>query len=195
MASIDAIQSWFEDLEPPAYPFAIDQDAATRGARIFQERCNNCHGATGQRTWDVVALEEIGTDPNRVEAVSQEAIDEINEMWGFGWFFDEFRKTNGCANSLLDGIWLRAPYLHNGSVLTLRDLSSPPASRPRTFHRGNDVYDQENVGFVSTTASESNMPFSYFDTTREGNGNGGHTYGTDLSPSDRDALLEYLKTL
>jgi 16S rRNA (cytosine1402-N4)-methyltransferase len=35
----------------------------------------------------------------------------------------------------LDGIWLRAPYLHNGSVPTLRALLSP-STRPVTFRRG-----------------------------------------------------------
>jgi hypothetical protein len=32
------------------------------------------------------------------------------------------------------------------------------------------------------------------DATRIGDGNGGHLFGTDLSESDRMALLEYLKT-
>ena len=39
----------------------------------------------------------------------------------------------------LDGIWLRAPYLHNGSVPTLRDLLRPPDERPVVFYRGYDV--------------------------------------------------------
>ena len=30
--------------------------------------------------------------------------------------FRHFRKTDGYANMPLDGLWLRAPYLHNGSV-------------------------------------------------------------------------------
>jgi hypothetical protein len=34
-----------------------------------------------------------------------------------------------------------------------------------------------------------------FDTSLRGNGNGGHTYGTALSIEEREALLEYLKTL
>ena len=49
----------------------------------------------------------------------------------------------------LDGIWLRAPYLHNGSVPTLRALMFPDA-RPAVFYRGYDVYDWENVGFVAS---------------------------------------------
>jgi hypothetical protein len=32
------------------------------------------------------------------------------------------------------------------------------------------------------------------DTTRTGDGNGGHLWGTDLAEPDRIALLEYLKT-
>ena len=34
-----------------------------------------------------------------------------------------------------------------------------------------------------------------YDTTLPGYGNGGHTYGDDLSDADRAAVLEYLKTL
>ena len=44
--------------------------------------------------------------------------------------FRNFRKTYGYANMPLDGLWLRAPYLHNGSVPTLRDLLEPVAQRP-----------------------------------------------------------------
>jgi len=47
----------------------------------------------------------------------------------------------------LDGIWLRAPYLHNGSVPTLQDLLNPPNERPQTFHRGYDVFDPVKIGF------------------------------------------------
>src|SRR3546814_6666122 len=49
----------------------------------------------------------------------------------------------------LDGLWLRAPYLHNGSVPTLRDLLEPLAQRPMVFWRGYDLYDPVDVGFVS----------------------------------------------
>jgi hypothetical protein len=108
---------------------------------------------------------------------------------------DNFKKTNGYLNSLLDGIWLRAPYLHNGSVPTLRDLLLPPAQRAKTFYRGNDLFDKTNVGFVSNVAAEGTMRYTLIDTSLQGNGNGGHVYGTDLTDADRNALLEYLKTL
>src|SRR5207247_5431585 len=78
---------------------------------------------------------------------------------GTKYRFTHFRKTVGYANAPLDGIWLRGPYLHNGSVPTLRDLLDPPCpdpkvqcagGRPVKFYRGYDVYDPFNVGFVST---------------------------------------------
>src|SRR5204863_344298 len=87
-------------------------------------------------------------------------------------------SVRGVAPSL-DGVWLNAPYLHNGSVPTLSDLLEPPANRPGRFWRGYDVYDQAGVGFVSdgVDAQRSGTPF---DATRPGNGNGGHAYGTTL---------------
>jgi hypothetical protein len=53
--------------------------------------------------------------------------------------FKRFHKTNGYANLPLDGVWLRAPYLHNGSVPTLWDLLSPAATRPASYYRGSYV--------------------------------------------------------
>ncbi|MEM9194241.1 MAG: cytochrome c [Myxococcota bacterium] len=193
--SIDAIQGWLEENEAPPYPFFIDRDLAAQGQALFSERCATCHAEEGPRLWEVVDLEEIGTDPNRADAVTEEGAASINALSGRGWDFEGFRSTNGYLNSLLDGIWLRAPYLHNGSVPTLRDLLRPAGERPAVFYRGNDVYDQENVGFVSTVASEGGVPFSLFDTTRSGNGNQGHEYGTELSEAEIDALVEYMKLL
>jgi hypothetical protein len=112
--------------------------------------------------------------------------------------YKHYRKTNGYANMPLDGLWLRAPYLHNGSVPTLRDLLKPADERPEEFHRGNDLYDPRDVGFVSTQAQDSaGRSFFPFDTRIPGNGNRGHQgreYGTELSPEAKEALLEYLKT-
>ncbi len=92
----------------------------------------------------------------------------------------------------LYGIWAAAPFLHNGSVPTLYDLLLPPERRPKTFALGARQYDPVKLGFaVETSCSQQDC---LVDTTRTGNGNGGHLWGTDLSESDRMALLEYLKT-
>jgi cytochrome c5 len=198
LQSIGAIQSWLDALPAPRYPFAIDQTQVARGAQVFDERCASCHGPTGARTWSVVSLAEVGTDPNRVDSVTVAGINKINSLSGAGWQFDNFKKTDGYLTNLLDGIWLRAPYLHNGSVPTMRALLDAPAQRPTTFYRGNDTYNQNDMGFVSTVASEGNVTYVQFDTSRAGNSNAGHSgaaYGTDMLESDKNALLEYLKTL
>ena len=94
----------------------------------------------------------------------------------------------------LDGLWLRAPYLHNGSVANLRELLEPEEKRAKTFYRGNDLFDQVNVGYNTNLPSARHIGW-LLDTRVRGNGNQGHTYGVELSGPDKEALLEYLKTL
>ncbi|MEO8699797.1 MAG: hypothetical protein ABI867_07125 [Kofleriaceae bacterium] len=195
LESIGAIQNYLDRLPAPKYPFAIDQTLAARGAPLFASLCASCHAQGGARLFQVVPVAEIGTDPNRIAAISQAGVDKLNSMSGAGWSFDSFRLTGGYLSSLLDGIWLRAPYLHNGSVPTLRDLLKPAAQRPTVFFRGNDTYDKADAGFVSNLAAEGTTRFMQFDTARAGNSNAGHEYGTNLAAADQDALLEYLKTL
>jgi hypothetical protein len=112
--------------------------------------------------------------------------------------FKRFHKTYGYANTPLDGIWLRAPYLHNGSVPTLRDLLNPAASRPKSYFRGSDVYDPVAMGFESQSPKRlDGRGYFLYDTTLPGNSNQGHegpAYGTDLPEQDKTALIEFLKT-
>jgi hypothetical protein len=75
----------------------------------------------------------------------------------------------------LTAIFASAPYLHNGSVPTLRALLDPPNRRPAKFPLG-------TAGFV-------------FDTRMPGNRNGGHDFGTKLTPSEKDDLVAFLQTL
>ena len=114
---------------------------------------------------------------------------------GHAWEFSAFRSTTGYVPPLHDGLWLRGPYLHNGSVPTLADLLEPPAERAR---RGSGAattcVDPVRVGFVSS-GPEAERVGTPYDTAAPGNSNAGHTYGTTLSADDKRALLEYLKTL
>jgi hypothetical protein len=61
------------------------------------------------------------------------------------------------------------------------------------FWRGYDVYDQVNVGFVSS-GPEAQREGTVYDTSKAGNSNAGHRYGTDLPAESKRALIEYLKT-
>lgn len=95
----------------------------------------------------------------------------------------------------LNGIWATAPYLHNGSVPSLYDLLLPEEERPKKFVVGRLAFDATKVGFSSEIHKETKYNPFIFDTTLSGNGNGGHEYGTNLSHSDKMALVEYMKSL
>jgi cytochrome c5 len=193
LASMRRIEEWVLDLQPPAYPMPIDAALAEQGGRVYQAECASCHEFSGARIGQVTELAEIGTDPERVNSFSAELARAMNTIGeGKPWRFSHFRKTNGYSNMPLDGLWLRAPYLHNGSVPTLRALLSPD-ERPAEFYRAYDVYDWKNVGFVSSGPGAEREGVR-FTTTDRGNSNAGHLYGAALDAAAKNALLEYLKT-
>ena len=96
----------------------------------------------------------------------------------------------------LDGLWARAPYLHNGSVPNLWSLLEPPVERPVAFLGGIDILDPINGGFEAPPCDPENDSYGAFcyDTRKPGNSNAGHNFGTGHSVEDRRDLLEYLKT-
>ena len=120
-------------------------------------------------------------------------------------------RKQGYVADVLDGVWARAPYLHNGSVPTLHHLLVP-RDRPTKFLRGSVAYDQENVGLEwrldRRPMLEGDAPTMFvYDTRRDALSNGGHDrdiwkdgkrYRLDWSdPSlraQRLDLIEYLKT-
>jgi hypothetical protein len=191
---LDRVANWLLDLKPPPYPAdRVDRKLAAQGGRIYDEQCASCHDVGGARVGTVTPIGQIGTDPARLNNFTPQLVASLNTIGkGRPWRFHTFRKTHGYANSPLDGIWLRAPYLHNGSVPTLRALLFPK-ERPVVFYTGYDVYDWKDVGFVYSGPAARREGFR-FDTRVRGNGNEGHMYGTDLPPAQRLAIIEYLKT-
>jgi hypothetical protein len=209
-AAIGRIEDWLLDAKPPDYPLPIDKARAARGAVVYKQYCAHCHGASGQDfsgkdVGQVTPIDRVGTDRRNFDSYTYDlAASQDTNYAGTPYRFTHFRKSIGYANSPLDGIWLRGPYLHNGSVPTLRDLLEPsgckgpaPVKRPPAFYRGYDVIDPVKVGFISTVARADGRSFSPYDTTQAGNQNCGHEgpmYGTELPPADKDAIVEYLKT-
>ena len=189
------IEAYLRDLEPPHYPLPLDRDLVARGETLFQQSCADCHADGGSRTGTAIPLEEIGTDAAHVLTWTDDDAQRMNKVTGLLGMEDAaLQGAQGYVAKPLVGVWLLGPYLHNGSVPSLLDLLTPPSARPVDFYRGLDLFDPQRVGFVSTGAKAAAEGFR-FDTTQTGNGNGGHLYGTDLSPDDRSALIEYLKTL
>ena len=204
--AIARIEAWIATAEPPAFDrhFPVDRALADRGARIYLQRCAACHGKSGSdfsgaEVGKLTPIAAIGTDRGRLDSYTFELAQNQGMLYSADpeRRFRHFRKTWGYANAPLDGLWLRAPYLHNGSVPTLWDLLQPASKRPKIFYRGNDLYDPKHLGFVADRPASQGTPLFAFDTRMPGNGNAGHegaAYGTTLPDADKWALLEYLKT-
>ncbi len=99
----------------------------------------------------------------------------------------EFVPTNYRAKPL-NGIAFTGPFLHNGSVRTLKDLLKAPEDRPTSFLIGSTDYDVDGAGYVDAGSF-------LLDTSIRGNGKEGHSYGTLLSAGDKSDLLEYMKSM
>ncbi len=97
---------------------------------------------------------------------------------------------------VMQGIWAAAPYLHNGSVPTLADLLSPASQRPASFKIGPNYDPTGKVGLAATqTRFDYTLQTTDCSKLNSGNSNCGHEFGTKLTPDQKKALLEYLKTL
>jgi mono/diheme cytochrome c family protein len=176
MAVVDrTIERWFEET-PQAQPF----EGVMRGKR---ENCQNRRVfRTVKRIKPETAQPELHTVPH-------------------------YRARP------LDGVWATAPYLHNGSVPTLQDMLKPQHERPKTFCVGSRQFDPVKVGLAQPPGDPAEGAcgaYTSFNADDLGSSNLGHSFegtetdlrklpngviGPALTQRERDALVEYLKTL
>jgi hypothetical protein len=207
------IQAYLRSLEPPRFPFSIDRELAARGEAIFRRTCSRCHGTYGPEgnyPNKLVPLEVIGTDPTLAFAFPPEGVAHYLKSW--------FARERGPAGEPyhglggggyqappLDGVWATAPYFHNGSVPSVHDVlnsSDRPQIFTRVFDGSVEEYDRTKLGLKVRVLDRTPCPAlpaierrKVYDTSQPGRGNGGHTFGDELSEEDRAAVIEYLKTL
>ncbi|MEM9065364.1 MAG: c-type cytochrome [Planctomycetota bacterium] len=197
------VLAYIKTLEPPEYPAPIDPKLVARGAEVFAASCVSCHGTYGPGdAWTYpnkrVPVEEVGTDPHYARAIATSGlVDWYNRSWFASDGATYADATESYVAPPLDGVWSTAPYLHNGSVPDLASLLNS-FERPVRWRRSfqDDDYDLGRVGWrFETVGPDTETGPEVYDTTVEGYGNQGHTYGDGLSEEDRWALIEYLKTL
>ncbi|OPH83998.1 di-heme-cytochrome C peroxidase [Nitrobacter vulgaris] len=124
----------------------------------------------------------------------------------------------------LNGVWATPPFIHNGAVPNIYALLSPVSERPKTFYLGRREYDPVCMGYqiTASAAPEDNLDLRCLgsktdpeagrfsggfklDTALRGNRNTGHEFndgprangiiGRKLTPDERRALIEFLKTI
>ncbi|MFK5972105.1 MAG: c-type cytochrome [Flavobacteriaceae bacterium] len=199
------VLAYINSIEPPPYPFTINTTLATEGKSIFEKQCVKCHGSYGTNASYpnlLVSLKTIGTDPELSDHYTEpsEINDYFMDWFNTGWFGTddnpmEIKAEGGYIAPPLDGIWATAPYFHNASVPTLEDILNSQ-KRPKYWSRTyvNTDYNQNKIGW-NYTVENSKADKNTYDTTIRGYGNAGHTFGDNLSDTEKKALLEYLKTL
>jgi mono/diheme cytochrome c family protein len=201
------IDAYLRSITPPKYPFTIDTALAETGRAVFESTCSRCHGTYGEDPTypnKIVPLDLIGTDPARALGLSDRFVAHFNASW-FGEIHQTDTVMTGYQAPPLDGIWATAPYLHNGSVPTLYHILKS-SERPNRFTRPPSTdfehYDTQRVGWKFEPVEsrpDPSLPAQekkrIVDTSRFGLGNEGHTFGDELTESQRMAVIVYLKSL
>ena len=199
------VYAYLMSLEPPKYPFPINRPLADQGKSLFENHCSHCHGSYGaQHEYPdkIIPIEKIGTDPVRFGALS-----EAHRRWyQASWFAHHGEKQvntkpTGYVAPPLDGIWASAPYFHNGAVPTLWGVLNA-GQRPVIWKRSENGYNQQQVGLEVTPYQQ--LPDNlkdrweqrqFFDTRLPGKSAAGHRFPDVLTAPQKQAVLEYLKTL
>ena len=202
------VYAYLSSLEGPKYSGKIDHALAEQGRAVFENNCAECHGTYGDRESYpsvCVPIDEVGTDPVRLKALGVAGRTLYAKSW-FAHGGEANVQTTvvdpvGYVAPPLDGIWASPPYLHNGSVPTLWHMLHP-SERPKIWRRIDESLDENRVGFhiqgvdrVPSTEPDIAKRREYFDASRFGKSNAGHDFPDVLTKSEKDAVLEYLKTL
>ena len=217
------VLAYIYSIQPPKYPRPINAALAKKGGVLFVQNCAKCHGhydayvgpsdkpappSFGSGNYPNLLIPEslIGTDSLLYKSnfQSPQFIAWFNKSWfAQGDHPARLEPFDGYIAPPLDGIWITAPYLHNGSVPTLEGVLNSKA-RPTYWSRDfdNPQYDYAKVGWKyereqgpAAAAGPGGNPKSVYNTDLPGYGNYGHRFGDKLTEPERKAVIEYLKTL
>jgi mono/diheme cytochrome c family protein len=195
------VLAYINYIQPPAYPKAIDEQLAKKGKDIFTVTCSKCHGTYGaDGKYPNLLIPESIIQTDSALFTSNYSNPQFVEWFNKSWFTSgdhpaQLVPYRGYIAPPLDGVWVTAPYMHNGSVPDLETMLNSklrPKYWQRSFSKPSYKYDIPGWNYeVKDVAGNSEV----YNTTLKGYGNGGHYFGDKLSNSERKAVIEYLKTL
>ncbi|MEJ7767277.1 MAG: hypothetical protein WKF89_05665 [Chitinophagaceae bacterium] len=198
---INDVLAYIRSLEPPKYPLPIDQSLAKGGEALYIKSCSKCHGKYGDKEEYpnlLIPQSIIKTDSLLFKSNYQNP--QFVEWFNKSWFAKgdhpaRLEPFNGYIAPPLDGVWVTAPFLHNGSVPTIEAVLNSklrPAYWERNFNQ--PKYDYDKLGW-QYEQKEQPGGTTVYNTKLNGYGNYGHYFGDKLSKEERRAVIEYLKTL
>ena len=195
------VLAYLNTIKPPAYPKTIDKSLAAEGQVLFETNCAKCHGFYGEYSSFpnyLIPQQVIGTDS--LLNISNYQYSDMISWFNTSWFASgdhpaKLVPFNGYIAPPLDGVWITAPYLHNGSIPDIEGVLNSTA-RPTYWSRNfsNPEYEYEKLGWKYKEEIKEGGRKVY-NTTLPGYGNYGHTFGDKLSNPERKAVIEYLKSL
>jgi cytochrome c5 len=195
------VLAYINSLEAPRYPRQIDPEMAAEGKKLFTANCKKCHGSYGEAPEYpnlLIPARIIKTDSLLYTAnySNPQFIDWFNKSWfTTGDHPARLVPYKGYIAPPLDGVWITAPYMHNGSVPTLEAMLNSkirPTYWKRSFSKPSYNYDSPGWNYEQ---QDSPGDSEVYNTQLKGFGNYGHYFGDKFSTGERRAVIEYLKTL
>ena len=163
-----ALSLYIYSLKPPPNPNKWDRFAA-RGQKVFErEGCDSCHTSPLYTNNKLVAVDgfEVPEEHRQIYDILWSSVGTDPQL-----ALQTRRGTGYYKVPSLRGVWYRGPFEHNGSVATLEDW----------FDARRLKDDYVPTGFKGADVTNRAVK--------------GHRFGLGLSPSDRQALISFLKTL
>lgn len=142
-AQLNGMSAWQNTLAPPPYESNVDQKSLRRGAKVFQQaNCTECHSGRYFTNHKVIPVREIGTQPARAPASAGFAQlfvppdtypanvtvplpsdppilpvpTDITPKEDIELAYAQSDRAGGYKVIKLIGLYLHAPYLHDGGV-------------------------------------------------------------------------------
>ena len=209
-ASIARVEAWMWDLPPPPFPglAALDQAKVMRGAALFAEYCAGCHGM------EVNGHLRLLDQPLPAAGQGDAALRNRHRPRPLGLLHARLRRRAEHALCRLSlallpfpqdrGLRQPAARRHLGALALSPQRLSADAARPsragsQAAAQAGTAATRNSISPASATARTHRARGLFlYDTRVPGNSNGGHdgkAYGTQLPAADKDALVEYMKTL
>ena len=195
------VLAFINSIQPPKYPKAIEESLSSKGEKIFNAGCSGCHGTYGEGgKYPNLLIPESIIKTDSALYTSNYSNPQFVDWFNKSWFTSgdhpaQLVPYRGYIAPPLDGVWITAPYLHNGSVPDLEAMLNSkkrPAYWQRNFTKQDYNYEIPGWNYEEKDAPGSS---EVYNTALKGYGNYGHYFGDKLSKKERKAVIEYLKTL
>ena len=195
------VLAFINSIQPPKFPKTIDAAMASEGKGIFMATCKKCHGTYGEDgSYPNLLIPESIIKTDSALYTSNYSNPQFVNWFNQSWFTSgdhpaKLVPYRGYIAPPLDGIWITAPYLHNGSVPNLEAVLNSkkrPKYWKRNFTQPSYNYDIPGYNYETKDVPGNN---EVYNTTQKGFSNEGHYFGDKLSDAQRRSVIEYLKTL